>query len=108
MLEEILHQDLRKAIIPIHVYIDSSQLFKAIASNHLVTEKLLRITIAELKELIGNMSNNIHLYWIPTEIMLSDCLTKMGASSDKLAHVMNTGKLDFKELQDNRACLNDE
>ena len=38
-------------------------------------------------------------------MMLSDCLTKMGASSEKFAHVMNSRKLDFEELRDNRACL---
>lgn len=105
ILEEILYKDSRAHRIPIHMYVDSKQLFKAISSNHMVTEKLLRINIAELKQMINDTSMNINLYWIPTKLMLSDCLTKLGASSEKLQRVMETGCIDIEELVMNRACL---
>ena len=104
VLEEILFNNTRSYQIPIHMYVDSKQLFSAISSNHMVTEKLLRINIAELKEMVsGNL--NILLYWIPTKLMLSDCLTKIGASTQELQQVMENGLIDLEELKCNRACL---
>ena len=78
ILEEILYKDTRAHRIPIHMYVGSKQLFKAVSSNHMVTEKLLRINIAELNNMINDASMNINLYWIPTKLVLSDCLTKIG------------------------------
>ena len=107
VIEEILYQDPRKKEIPIHMYVDSKQLFKAISSTHMVQEKLLRLNIAEVKQIVCNNEMNLEVHWIPTALMLSDCLTKMGASSEKLATVMETGKLDLQGLYAARACLND-
>ena len=105
LIEEILYQNPRKKEIPIEMYVDSKQLFKAASSTHMVTEKLLRINIAEIKQMLSDKSENINLYWIPTKLMLSDCLTKIGASSEKLIQVMETGCIDLEELYEERTCL---
>lgn len=105
LLEEILFNNPRSKTIPIEVYVDSSQLFKAIGSTHMITDKLRRLNIAELKQLIHPESEKISLYWIPTDLMLSDCLTKIGASREKLSQVMMTGTLNQTELTERRACL---
>ena len=105
IIEEILYNDPRKKAISIHVYVDSNQLFKAIESTRMVTEKLLRINIAELKQTILRHENNIKLFWIPSKLMLSDSLTKSGAANDRLLKVMETGQLNMEELRDHRACL---
>lgn len=105
VIEEILYNNPRKMKIPIHVYVDSNQLFKAIESTRMVTEKLLRINIAELKQTILRYENNIQLFWIPSKLMLSDSLTKSGAPNDRLIEVMDTGKLNMDEIEEHRACL---
>lgn len=107
VLEEILFNNARSYQIPIHMYVDSKQLFSAVSSNHMVTEKLLRINIAELKEMVSG-DLNISPYWIPTKLMLSDCLTKLGASTRELQQVMENGFIDLEELKCNRACLRSE
>ena len=47
-----MYRNPRMEKIPIKLFVDSSQLKKAIYSTHLVTEKLLRINIAEIKQMI--------------------------------------------------------
>ena len=105
LLEEILWNQPRSNKIPVEIYVDSSQLFKAISSTHMITDKLRRLNIAELKQLIHPPENNISLFWIPTDLMISDCLTKVGASRDNLRQVMTEGKLDQRLLETKRACL---
>ena len=107
IIEEILYRNPRQKEIPIHMYTDSKQLFRAISSTHMVSEKLLRLNIAEVKQIVGDKEENLNVHWIPTKLMLSDCLTKMGASSDKLAYVMENGRLELEEIYENRACLSD-
>lgn len=107
VVEEILYRNPRKRGIPISMYVDSKQLFRAISSTHMVNEKLLRLNIAEVKQIVENKEELLSVHWIPTQLMLSDSLTKIGASSEKLAQVMECGKLDLQELYSARACLND-
>ena len=98
LIEEILYKDARAKRIPIKIFVDSAQLKKAIYSSHLVTEKLLRINIAEIKQMILNDKTKISVHWIKTANMLSDCLTKTGASSEKLCKVLESGFIPVKEL----------
>lgn len=100
LIEEILFQNSKKRQIPIHVFVDSSQLKSSIQSSHLVSEKLLRINIAEIKQMVNSPSENIDLHWISSREMLSDSLTKIGASSFKLCSAIEKGKLDLTQLFD--------
>ena len=71
----------------------------------MVHEKLLRLNIAEIKQIISNEEEKVFVHWIPTSLMLSDCLTKIGASSGKLSEVMESGTFDLETLHEARACL---
>ena len=77
---------------------DSSQLKKAIDSTHLVTEKILRLNIAEIKQVVQDPKRKISMHWITTDEMLSDCLTKSTASSAKLCDALEKGFIDIEDL----------
>lgn len=98
VVEELLFGDSRKHKIPIKIYTDSIQLRKALYSTHMVTEKLLRITIAEMKQVISNTSENTQVKWVKSSNMLSDCLTKTGASTMELCKVLEEGFIDVHNL----------
>ena len=107
VLEDILFNDVKRKTIPIEIYTDSELLFKSIGSTKSATEKPLRVTIAELKEMFGDHENNTSLYWIPNKLMVADCLTKIGASTENLEKIMASGVIDLQELKENRASLMD-
>ena len=100
LLEEILYKEPRAEKIPIKMFVDSSQLKKAINSSHLVTEKLLRINIAEIKQLVLDKKKKISVHWVKTAHMISDCLTKIGASSEKLCDVIENGFINIQDLME--------
>ena len=60
----------------------------------------MRIDIASIKENIVEV--NIKLKWCPGSEMLADCLSKHGANSDNLMHIITTGSID-KHFCDDRA-----
>jgi hypothetical protein len=106
LLEEILFRDATGHKTPIHVFVDCSQLYKAVSSTHMVTEKLLRLNIAEVKQLTNDTNQNMNLHWIGTQDMLSDCLTKMGASSEKLCYAVENGSIELERLKNEaKTCL---
>lgn len=98
LIEEVLFQDPRAEKIPIKIFVDSSQLKKAINSTHLVTEKLLRLNIAEIKQMIHDPKKKVSIHWITTDEMLSDCLTKSTASSSKLCEALEIGFINLEYL----------
>jgi len=106
LVEEILYRDVKAHKTPIHIFVDCSQLYKAVSSTHMVTEKLLRLNLAEVKQLINDADLKINLHWIGTEDMLSDCLTKMGASSNKLCYAIENGSIELERLKNEaKTCL---
>ena len=48
--------------------------------------------------MITDKKKKISVHWIETKSMLSDCLTKTGASSDKLCEVLEKGYVNVNEL----------
>ena len=98
LVEEILFKDHSARKIPIRMFVDSSQLKKAIDSTHLVTEKLLRLNIAEIKQLVQNQEMKTKVHWVKTSHMISDCLTKTGASCEKLCQVLENGYINIEDL----------
>ena len=77
--------------IPIFIYVDNRSLFNTINSTTNVTEKLLRLDIAIIKDTLERFTCNV--YWIPTEKQLANCLTKHGISNKLLLSVIANGKL---------------
>ena len=98
ILEEVLYKNSRKQKIPIRIFTDSIQLRKSLYSTHLVTEKLLRITIAEMKQIINEPAEKTSVHWIKSCNMLSDCLTKKGASTLTMCQMLENGHIDIEKL----------
>ena len=71
---------------------------KSLYSTHLVTEKLLRITIAEMKQIINEAAEKTSVHWIKSCNMLSDCLTKKGASTLTMCQMLENGHIDIGKL----------
>ena len=100
ILEEVLFRDCRKQKIPIKIFTDSIQLRKSLYSTHLVTEKLLRVTIAEMKQVINNPLERTSIHWVKSSSMISDCLTKKGASTINLCQMLENGYIDVETLME--------
>ena len=88
MLQELMPQ----IELPISALSDSKSLIENIHSTHSVQEKLLRINIASIKQLIS--MENISVSWIPHSMQLADCMTKKGASGTTLLEALQSGKLN--------------
>ena len=93
LVEECLSNNINQKKLPIIVYVDSDQLKSSLSSSHLVSEKLLRINVAEIKQVVNKPSEQISVHWVSTKEMLCDCLTKIGASTDKLCYALEHGKI---------------
>ena len=91
LYSEILYGKINESEIPMEVVTDNRSLVDALDSSKPVADKRLRIDISALKEAIKQ--HQIKCHWVPTELQLADCLTKLGASSLKLMNTIETGKL---------------
>ena len=80
--------------IPVIAQTDSKSLWESLNNTRQCEEKLLRSTIAGLKELVqlGYVSS---IDWVPTEKQLADCLTKTGSitKADWLLTVASNNRL---------------
>ena len=76
--------------VPVIIFTDSRNLFEAIHSTKLVDDAWLIPDIAVVKEALenGTISSVKH---VASEDMLANCLTKAGASAEKLLKVLRTG-----------------
>ena len=84
------HVDLKNpAQLPVRGYTDSKSLWESVHNTRQCEEKLLRNTIASLKQLLSEgMVNDIE--WVPTKQQLADCMTKKG-SKDKANWLLRIG-----------------
>ena len=79
--------------IPVEAMTDSKSLWDSIHNTRQCEEKLLRNTIAAIKELIERkMLKDVH--WVPTDKQLADCLTKMGKNANWLLKVASRNNLE--------------
>ena len=77
--------------IPIFSYIDNNDLYSALHSTTLVSDKKLRIDIAAIKQTMTE--ENVSVQWLRSTEMIADCLTKKGADSSTLMSVIQQGQL---------------
>ena len=79
---------------PVHALTDSKSLWESIHNTKQCEEKLLRNSIASIKEMVG-MGMISSVDWVPTDLQLADCLTKSGLSSKSewLLSVARSNKL---------------
>lgn len=91
VLRKMIKEILPRSNIPIVARVDCRSLVEAIHSTHSVNEKLLRINIASIKQLV--VEESITVSWIQHDLQLADSLTKRGASGADLLSVLQTGRL---------------
>jgi len=94
MLQNILN--LNETSIPIYVYVDNKSVVEAIHSTKAVDNKLLRIDIGSIKQLV-NTNKIASISWCPGSIQLANPLTKKGAQSSLLRTIILTGKMKLDE-----------
>ena len=83
-----------KEAIPIHCVVDNKSLIECIYSTKTITEKRLKIDICVIREMIerGEIKSVV---WRESQLQLADCLTKTGASSNKLLMTLEGRNLIF-------------
>ena len=83
-----------QSIPTIDAIIDSQSLHDAVNSTKLVDDKRLRIDLGAIKQSIE--LREVNLRWLPGLFQLANCLTKKGAPSNELLHVIHTRCLPIK------------
>ena len=78
--------------VPVYVKVDCKALIEALHSTSPVEEKLLRLTIAAIKQLVAEF--NLFFSWVPGCLQLADGMTKRGASGADLLMALQSGCLD--------------
>ena len=95
--------------VPVVIVTDSKNLAESIKSTKLVEDAWLIPDIAVIKEALENNTVTC-VRRVASEDMLANCLTKAGASSEKLMTVLRTGKYvlpqDADELINNKLINN--
>ena len=80
--------------IPVKAYTDSKSLWESLHNSRQCEEKILRCSIASMKELMEmGMVSDVH--WVPTKNQLADCLTKTGKRAEWLLKVATRNSLSF-------------
>ena len=73
--------------VQIHCFVDNKSLVDALQSYKQVDGKLSRVDMAALEEMLEKKQIN-SVSWIGTSSQLADCLTKRGASTEKLREAL--------------------
>ena len=74
--------------LAVHCYVDNRSLVEALDSSHSVEDRRLRIDIALLKDMLSR-GEITSVSWVGTLEQLADCLTKSGASAQRLQAVLS-------------------
>ena len=92
MAKHVLAELLNDKPLNILIKTDSKSTVDSIHSTKPVEEKVLRLTIAAIKQFVSQY--NVNVQWIPGKLMLADCMTKKGASGEHLLSILHSGELD--------------
>ena len=79
--------------IKIECYTDNHQLYDSVYSIRPIQYKFLWTKIALLSEMI-NKNKITKINWIENKYQIADCLTKYGASSEKLLNTLKTKSIE--------------
>ena len=82
-LSRILREISSCGNIPVKCFVDNRSLVEALSSYKSVDDKRLRIDISVLKDMLHNVELQ-EMTWVDTLRQLADCLTKRGASFERL------------------------
>ena len=80
--------------LPVKAYTDSKSLWESLHNTRQCEEKILRCSIASMKEL-SEVGMVTEVQWVPTADQLADCLTKTGKKADWLIKVALNNRLDI-------------
>ena len=92
--------------IPVVAKTDSKSLWESVHNSRQCEEKMLRNTIAGIKEL-KELNMLTSLDWVSTKDQLADCLTKKGSlnKADWLLDVSSSNSLEKKERKGGSSSL---
>ena len=80
--------------IPVTAVTDCKSLWESLHNTKQCEEKILRNSIASMKELVSlDMVKSIS--WVPTHEQLADCLTKKGKKAEKLLELASRNELHY-------------
>ena len=88
MVKEIFALD---QLPDINLMTDSNSLRQHLETKTTITDPRNRVDTARLREMTD--IGEVEIKWVRSELMLADCLTKHGASSDLLRNVLISGTL---------------
>ena len=80
--------------IPVMAVTDCKSLWESLHNTKQCEEKILRNSIASMKELLSlDMVKSVS--WVPTHEQLADCLTKKGKKAEKLLDIASKNVIQF-------------
>ena len=82
--------------VPVIIFTDSKNLAWSVTSSSMVEDAWLITDVAIVKEALEQGTVN-SLRRVASGDMLADCLTKLGAPSDKLMEVLQSGQYEIPE-----------
>ena len=93
-IKAVLREILGEAVdgVPMELFTDSKNMWKAVNTSALVEDPRLRTELAVLKESVETKEVT-NLRRVSGKEMLADCLTKKGASSNRLMDVLQKGQM---------------
>lgn len=94
-VKEVLIETLgdEASTIPIELYTDSRNLYRAVMSTSLNENPRLRTDVAKIQESLKTGETS-RIILVTSHQMLADCLTKKGASSEQLKRILRKGKYE--------------
>ena len=102
-LRELLREMHNKPLLrlPIESWVDNNNAFDAVHLTTQVSDTKLRIDIADIKESMRD--SDVTVKWCPGDEMIANSLTKRGANSNSLLHLLNSGSIECRHFKDGRA-----
>ena len=80
-----------KSFPEICCFVDNVSLKDTLNTSTIVSDKRLRVDIARLREMV--FRKEIKVSWVEGKRQIADALTKRGASTEKLIHVLESCEL---------------
>ena len=90
LLEELL---LCQNSIKIVSIIDNKSLFDALYSTKTIEDKRLSVDVAAVREKLNN-GEIAEVKWVESSKQIADCLTKSGASAERLIAILKKGEIE--------------
>ena len=78
--------------VPLELFTDSGNLYKSVMSTSLASNPRIRTDVAKLQQSLKS-GEVTRISQIGGHEMIADCLTKKGASSDRLRNILRRGRL---------------